>query len=140
MGLEHANAVVIVHNEAGQPVPFPVHQTVAIGALILRQAVGFPELIGPQEHPLPEIRQRRVFVKAENTHGDGANLVMPAGQQLAVCRAYAHEVSLCGMAHYLGDGPGEHPGMIAQQGFLPAGFEDDFIHCLEIFRGKVVPA
>ncbi len=138
MGLEHTDTVVIVNDEAGQAVPFPVHQPVAVGLFALRQAKGFPELIRTQQHAFPEVRQRRVFVKAEDAHGNGAYLVMPAGQQLAVCGTDAHEVALRGMSRNLGNGPGKHPGMITQQGFLPAGFQDYFIHCLEIFQDGVV--
>ena len=42
MGLQHAHPVIEVHYEPGQAVPFPVHKTVAVGA-VFSKPKGFPE-------------------------------------------------------------------------------------------------
>ena len=141
MGLQHTHAVIVVNDEARQAVPFPVYQAVAGGCGRCRQPAGLPERIGAGEHAQPEIRLGGIFVKAEHPDSDGAYLVMAAAEHAAVGGAHAHEVSLGGMAHDLGDGPGEDPGMETQEGLLPAGFQDDFIHCLsDIVRGKALRA
>ncbi len=138
VGLQHANAVVIVNDEPRQAVSLPVYQAVASGDGRCCQTARFPEGVGPGEHAQPEVRLRGIFIKAEHPHSDGANLVMAAAQHAAVGGAHAHEISLGGMAHDLGDSPGEYPGVKTQEGLLPAGFQDDFIHCLsDNVRGEV---
>ena len=140
MGLQHADAVVIVNDQARQAVTLTMHQTVAGGSGRCSQTASFPQRVGAGQHPQPEIRLRGVLVEAEDTHGNGANLVMAAAEHATVRGADAHEVSLGGMALDLGDGPGEYPGMETQEGLLPAGFQDDFIHCLGNVQGEAVRA
>ena len=128
MGLQHANAVVIVYDKARKAVSLSVHQAVAIGLLTGSETVGFAQFIGPLQHPEPKIRLRRVLVKAEHPHGNGANLVMAAAEEFAIGRTDTHQVSLGGMPYHLGHSPGEHPGVKTQEGFLPVGFQDNLIH------------
>ena len=105
MGLEHAYAVIIVYYEPGKTVPFPVHQPVAVGIFRPRKTHCLTEFQGPCEHQGPEIRLGGVLVKTEDPYCYGAYLVMAAGQELSIGPNYAHKVSLCGMAHNLGNGP-----------------------------------
>ena len=139
MGLEHADAVVVVNDEARKTVSLAMHQAVAVGGLGVRKAVGFAELVGSGEHAQPEIGLRGVLVKAEDAYGNGANLVMTAGKQFAIGRIYTYQVSFGRMSHNLGNSPGEHPGVETQQGFLPAGLEYYLIHCLDIFQDEAAP-
>ena len=128
MGLEHAYAVIIVYDETGKAVALPMHQPVASGNGRCGQGAGFAQLVGAGEHAEPVVGPGGVFVKTEHPHGDGANLVVAAAQEPTVGRTDAYEVAFCRMAHNLGHGAGKHPGMIAEEGFFPPVFQDNFIH------------
>ena len=128
MGLQHADAVIIVHDEAGQPVPFPVHQAVTGGLFRPVQTERNPKLKGPSEHNFPKVRSGGIRIETEDAHRDGTDLVMAGGEVLPIGGKYADKVPFRRMADDLGDGPGENPGMETEDGILAVRTENDFIH------------
>ena len=137
MGLEDTDAVIIVYNEAGKAVAFAVNQAVASCGRTPGKAVCLTKPEGTREHYSPEICTGWVIVKTEDADSDGANLIVAAGEELAVGRINAHHIPFSGVADYLGYGPGEYPGVETEDGFLPAGFQNDLIHCFPLFQDRV---
>ena len=130
MGLQHADTVVIVDDQAGQPVALAVDETVARGACTVPavQADGAPDLKGPAEHYLVEIRCQGGLVEAEDTDSDGTYLIMPAAEEASVRGMDRHDVALGGMSGHLRNGTGKHPRMETQEGILPTFLQYDLDH------------
>ena len=130
MGLKHANPVVIVDDKAWQAVAFSVDEAIAIGrSSPTCQAGGNPHVQRPGDHIHPIVRTENVLAgETEDTHGDGADLVVSVCQELAFLGEHTHDVTFGRFPDYLRNRAGEHPRMESAQGFIPASFQDYLCH------------
>ena len=119
MGLEDTDALVVVDDEPGKGIPFAVDEAVAVRIRRFGKAGGFPHGIGPRQHHIPEIRTEDLRLETQDADRDRADLVMAGGQELPVGRIDGDHVPFGGIAHDLGDGAGEDPGVETEQGLLP---------------------
>ena len=119
MGLEDTDALVIVDNKPGEGIPFAVNEAVAIRVRRIGEPGGFPHGIGPRQHHIPEIRPEDLRLEAQDADRDRADLVMAGGKELPVGGIDGDHVPFGGIAHGLGDGAGEDPGVETEQGLLP---------------------
>ena len=116
--------------QAGQPVALALDETVARSARTVSavQTYGAPDLKGPAEHKLVEIRRQGGLVETEDAYSDGSYLIMPAAKETAVRGMDRHDIALGRMSSHLRNGAGEHPGMETQEGILPTFLQYDLDH------------
>ena len=136
MRLQHADSVVIVDDQARQPVALAVDEAVASGACPAVQSDGAPDLKGPAQHDLIEVRRQGGLVETEYPDRDGTHLVVSAAEETAVRGMHRHDVALGGMSRYLRDGTGKHPGMETQEGILPTFLQYDLDHWIRFLQGS----
>ena len=81
MGLHHANAVIIIHDKAGQPVAFAVDQAVAVGGTVpASKSSGKPDPEGTGNHILPIMRTEHILAgETQHPHCNRTYLVMTVG-------------------------------------------------------------
>ena len=135
MGLQHADAVVIIDDESGQVVALAVHQPVASGRPAADQPHDLAGMEGGADAVRPERRLQRGVVIAEDADGDGTDLIVAIGEKTPVGGENPDDIALGGRTDDLRDSPGEDPGMETHQRGLTPLPEVDFVHAAElVFR------
>ena len=134
LGYGHARAVhahrvalydghrpVYVDYESGQRVSLAVYQTIAVGIGCRRESERTPDVASDGYAAVPPCLIYGFAFEREDTHGDGAYLVVSARDELSRLCIYVDHFALFDLGlvgAYGGDGAGEYPRMASQQRLL----------------------
>ncbi len=123
VALHDCRAVVYVDDQPGEPVAFAVYEAVAVGLGRFDQTEGTAHVERHADAVLPPCGVDGLrLVEREDTHGDGADLVVSAGDEVAGMGAHFDQGALRDFGLLLGRdvvyGTREDPGVAAQQGLF----------------------
>ena len=119
VALHHGRAAVEVDDEPRQRVALAVHEPEAGGVAVVREAERAPHVPCGGDAALPPSRLYGLVAEGQHTHGDRADLIVPAGDEVARVGVDVDHGTFADLRFVLGgdvvDGPREDPRMAAQE-------------------------
>ena len=131
MALHHGSRPVDVDHQAGQRIPFAVDQAIAGGLRIVRQPQQTPHVPGRGDPPAPPLRIDGLVLEGQHPHGYRSDLVVAAGDEVALLGVDIHQIALPGLLVGLDilHGSRKDPGVTAQKRLLLTSSQINFGSC-----------
>ena len=121
MGLHHGGVAENIDNQARKTIALAVYETVdAIGIGIDVELQGLAQTIGFAQASYPKRMVDLLVAEGEHAHGDGANLVMAAGNENPVAVYDVNYLSFLRkwfVIQRAAQGTGENPGVESFEAF-----------------------
>ena len=126
MALHHRRATVYIDDKAREAVALAVNQTIAGRSTGIGQSFGPTQGIGLADTRTPPSIINITALETEHPHRNGADLVVPASEKIALLAVYVHDVALAHLASeraYALYRTGKHPKMTPFERLLLAVFQ-----------------
>ena len=122
VALHHGGRAVHIDDQPGKRVALPVHEPVAGGLIAVGQPERAAQGIGCGDAVAPPRRVDLLLPEGEHPHGDGTDLKVAPGQEVARLAEHIDDGSLgdllLAFGFHIVDGSREDPGMAPQQRLL----------------------